>query len=66
MKYKVITEISMMKLEKKVNKLLQDGWRPLGGCSITTLETTYERVGIFYKGMSKNEYSQTLIKEDEN
>jgi len=39
--YRVITEETSPDLEKRVNELLQKGWVPIGGVSITYVHPRY-------------------------
>jgi hypothetical protein len=62
MKYAIITEYRTEKLEKSVNQMIDNGWKPLGGVTIDNL------------GLNKNAndenwhfhntvYRQAMIKE---
>ncbi len=39
MKYKIIEECNLEDLEININKLITDGWEPLGGVSLSLSES---------------------------
>lgn len=50
MKYKIAKSFSFYMLEEEVNRLMQDGWTPIGGLSIeSSLSPCY------YQAMSQEE-----------
>lgn len=57
MEYKLIMENDGVKLMKVVNKLIADGWKPLGGVSVST-EIRESAPKMFWQG---NGYNSNLI-----
>lgn len=51
MKYRVVSEESEYQLANRVNKWIQDGWRPQGG------------VSFVYHSSYKETWAQAMVKE---
>jgi hypothetical protein len=65
MKYQVVIENSMDKLEAEVNKLLSEGWRPQGGISMMVapnFEQRYGRISVILQ-TSSFRFAQALVKD---
>lgn len=65
MKYQVVIENSMDKLEAEVNKLLSEGWRPQGGISMMVapnFEQSYGRISVILQ-TSSFRFAQALVKD---
>ena len=65
MKYQVVIENSMDKLEAEVNKLLSEGWRPQGGISMVVapnFEQRYGRISVILQ-TSTFRFAQALVKD---
>lgn len=65
MKYQVVIENSMDKLEAEVNKLLSEGWRPQGGISMMVapnFEQRYGRISVILQTSSFS-FAQALVKD---
>lgn len=65
MKYQVVIENSMDKLEAEVNKLLSEGWRPQGGISMMVapnFEQCYGRISVILQ-TSSFRFAQALVKD---
>lgn len=54
MKYTVITEASLDKLIKLVNKWIQDGWNPVGGAGWRSTKEKFNDDGIYFQAMIKS------------
>ena len=65
MKYQVVIENSMDKLEAEVKKLLSEGWRPQGGISMMVapnFEQRYGRISVILQ-TSSFRFAQALVKD---
>ena len=65
MKYQVVIENSMDKLEAEVNILLSEGWRPQGGISMMVapnFEQRYGRISVILQ-TSSFRFAQALVKD---
>ncbi|MDP1573116.1 MAG: DUF1737 domain-containing protein [Pseudomonadota bacterium] len=61
MQYKVVFEVTATELESKVNELLNRGWEPLGGVSVS--ETLEQDVGVFNREEYSMSFVQAMIKK---
>lgn len=53
MKYKLINSLSDTELEEKVNRLIAEGWEPVGGPVATTTDRNGERRAVLIQAMIK-------------
>lgn len=56
MEYTIVWGYSLTVLVKKVNGLIEEGWKPIGGVSVAVVEETTMPF--------KREYYQAIIKEE--
>lgn len=61
MQYKIVFEATAKELESKVNELLNKGWEPLGGVSVS--ETLEQNVGVFNREEYSMSFVQAMIKK---
>jgi hypothetical protein len=61
MQYKVVFETTVKALEEEVCSLIENGWEPLGGVSVS--ETLEEDVGIFNRDEYSMSFVQAMIKK---
>ncbi len=59
MKYQIVTTWSSIKnLEERVNKLIEKGWKPIGGIAVASFEENLSKevmVEHLYQAMVKDE-----------
>lgn len=64
MEYKIVYTSSPEGLSKKVNELIQDGWKPTGGHSVVEIHRQNRYSGSQHMDTRVEvEYSQTMLKE---
>ena len=64
MDYKIVSSRSPEELTRKVNELIQEGWKPFGSHSVVEIHRKNRYNGMQQKDTRiEVEYSQTLIKE---
>lgn len=64
MDYKIVSSRSPEELTRKVNELIQEGWKPFGSHSVVEIHRQNRYSGMQHMDTRiEVEYSQTLIKE---
>ena len=64
MEYKIVYSSSPSGLSEKVNNLINEGWKPIGGHSVVELHRQNRFSGSQHMDTRiESEYSQTMIKE---
>lgn len=64
MDYKIVTSTHSDGLTSKVKKMIEEGWKPIGGHSVVEEHRQNRYSGSQHMDtIIKTEYSQTLIKE---
>lgn len=67
MEYKILSSRSPEELTRKVNELIQEGWKPFGGHSVVEIHRQNRYSGMQHMDTRiEVEYSQTIIKTNEN
>jgi hypothetical protein len=56
MEYKALAALSIFALDAAVNKLIEQGWKPIGGVSIAMVESG--------KPSEKYLYAQAMVRQD--
>lgn len=65
MEYKILSSRSPEELTRKVNELIQEGWKPNGGYSVVEIHRQNRYSGQQHMDTRiEVEYSQTMIKTD--
>ena len=65
MKYKVVSGSSPNGLTERVNKHINEGWKPIGSHQIIVIHSQNRYSGMLHMDTKhETEYSQTMIKED--
>lgn len=64
MKYKVVSAKSSHGLSENVNKLIEEGWEPIGSHHVAVIHSQNRFSGSMHKDtIHETEYSQTMIKK---
>ena len=64
MEYKILTSSSPDELTRRVNELIKDGWKPVGGHSVVVTHSQNRFSGTQHMDTRhQTEYSQTIVKE---
>jgi len=65
MEYKILSSRSTQELTRKVNELIQEGWKPIDGHSVVEVHRQNRYSGSQHMDTRiEVEYSQTMIKND--
>ena len=64
MEQKIITSSSASGLNEKIQKMIEEGWKPLGSHQVVVKHSQNRFAGMQHKDtINEIEYSQTIIKD---
>lgn len=64
MEQKIITSSSASGLNEKIQKMIEEGWKPLGSHQVVIKHSQNRFAGMQHKDtINEIEYSQTIIKD---